>query len=128
MTTQSGNEDMVQIERFKGMRRAYGLAAGASLAFLMVIFSELDTPIFAVDDAVVALTGGIAVLVILFLKRNDLSLPSLKWQSNLFFILLLIGYLVVLAWIPIELGDPDAVGDDFSSIIFLAVIVANRLL
>ncbi|MCL4342546.1 MAG: hypothetical protein M1267_01665 [Candidatus Thermoplasmatota archaeon] len=127
MTTQSGNEDMVQIERFKGMRRAYGLAAGASLAFLMVILAEMDNPVFAVDDAVVGLMG-IAVLVILFLKRNDLSLPSLKWQSNLFFILLLIGYLVVLAWVPIELGDPDAVGDDFSSIFFIAVIVANRLL
>ncbi len=75
------------------MRRAYELTAGASLAFFLVIFPEIDHMLYAV----IALLG-LVVLFILLARRNESDLSSLRSQSNLFAILLIIGYLVKLAW------------------------------
>jgi hypothetical protein len=49
-------------------------------------------------------------------------------QTNLFFVLLLIGSLVKLAWLGIEFGDPDTAGDDMSAILFIAIILLNHFL
>ncbi len=118
---------MSQMRRFTAMRRAYGLAAGASLSFFLVVIAEADHMFYIVDDAVVGVLG-LVVLLILLAKRNESKLSSLRSQSNLFAVLLLIGYLVKLAWVAVEIHDPDAVGDDFSSIVFLIVLLANRFL
>ncbi len=109
------------------MRRGFGLAAGATLAFLLVIAAEMDHPLFLVDDTVAGILGAI-VLAIYFVKRKETSVSALKSQSNLFFGLLLVAYVVKLVWIGIEMGDPDAVGDDYSSIVFIIVLIANRFL
>ncbi len=120
-------EDSSQVRRYSGMRRGFGLAAGATLAFLLVIAAEMDHPLFLVDDTVAGILGAI-VLVIYFVKRKEISVSALKSQSNLFFGLLLVAYVVKLVWIGIEMGDPDAVGDDYSSIVFIIVLIANRFL
>jgi hypothetical protein len=93
MAQQPSNKENDEIRRFAAMRRAYELTAGASLAFFLVIFPEIDHMLYAV----IALLG-LVVLFILLARRNESDLSSLRSQSNLFAILLIIGYLVKLAW------------------------------
>ncbi|MEM0117609.1 MAG: hypothetical protein QXX17_02635 [Conexivisphaerales archaeon] len=125
--TQQPAEDIPAVRKWAGRRRALGVVGGLSLAFAPVIFSEMDHPLFTVDDLTVTILGAIILIVYLVL-RNRTSLSSLKSQTNLFTAIALVGLIVKFAWIFVELGDPDAFGDDMSSLVLIIVILANRFL
>jgi hypothetical protein len=120
-------ENLSLVRKWAGRRRAYGVIAGASLAFAPVLLSELDHPIFITDDVSVAILGAI-VLILYSIFRNSTSLNGLKRHTNLFAALLILAYAIKFVWLFVEIGDPDASGDDMSAIFFLAVIIANRFL
>ena len=113
--------------KWAGRRRAYGIIGAASLAFFPVLLAELDHPIYIIDDLGVAILGAIVLLVYLALRKK-VSIANLRKQTNLFAALLIAAYALKFAWLFIEIGDPDASGDDMSAIFFLVAVIANRFL
>lgn len=95
------------------------------LAFLGVAMAEMDPPIFVTDDVVAAILG-IVTLLLYFVWRNKTSLGDLKKQTNIFTALLVVAFLVKSIWIFVEIGDPDAFGDDVPAVFFLVAVLVNR--
>lgn len=122
-----GFEETEELRRWAGRRRGYGVAAGLSVAFGLVVMEELDHPVFVIDDVLV-LVVGLAILALYAAMRRASSVNDLKAQVNLFAAMLILAYAVKLAWIFVERGDPDAFGDDLSSIFLLITVIANRFL
>jgi len=120
-------EDTAEIRKWAGRRRAFGLLGALNLAFIGAGFAEMDNMIYTVDDfALVVL--GVIVLLIYLAGRNKTSVGDMKRHTNIFFAILLVASIIKVAWLFIELGDVDAVGDDMSVWFFLAATIANRVL
>jgi hypothetical protein len=124
---QQREENLSLVRKWAGRRRGFGAIGGASLAFGPVLLSELDHSIYIVDDLLVAILGA-AVLILYATLKNRVSLADLQRQTNLFCALLIVAYALKFVWFFVEIKDPDASGDDMSSMFFLVVVLANRFL
>jgi hypothetical protein len=120
-------EDIAQIRKWASRRRGFGLLGAINLAFIGAGFAEMDNMTYTVDDfALVAL--GAVILLIYLAGRNKNSIADMRRQTNIFFAILLAASIIKVAWLFVELGDVDAVGDNMSVWFFLAATIANRVL
>jgi apolipoprotein N-acyltransferase len=120
-------EDIAEIRKWAGRRRAFGLLGALNLAFIGAGFAEMDHMTYTVDDFALAVLG-VVVLLIYLAGRNKTSVGDMKRHTNIFFAILFVASIIKVAWLFIEMGDVDAVGDDMSVWFFLAATIANRVL
>jgi hypothetical protein len=98
-----------------------------AISFSGVITTELDHPIFAIDDITATVLGALVLVLYLVWRKRD-NLGDLKQDTNLFTAILGVAFLVKFIWLFVEIGDPDAFGDDATSIFFLVAVLLNSFL
>lgn len=100
-------------------------------SFLLLVFgttaaSELDHPLYAVDDIALLLIGIVSLVMLLYVYKNPKGVGDIKKSMNIFTVLIIIGLLVKIVWAGIEAGDADAFGDEIPSMIISLFILVSR--
>jgi hypothetical protein len=70
----------------------------------------------------------VVVLAIILTQWNKRTLPQLKRQHNVILAAVIIAIVFELAAFAIEFDNPTAIGDEPSSIVALALMLANRFI
>jgi len=115
--TQEDNESKIYTKLMQ--KRAVAIFLG----FLFLVFgtdipTEMDHPIFIMDEIVALALSVILLFSMLYLYRNKNTVEDLKRSMNIYLAVVIIFLAFkLLAATVIEAGDPDAVGNDIPSVI-----------
>ena len=108
-------------------KRAVAIFASfLTLVFGSTAVSEMDHPLYAVDDLALLLIGVASLDLLLYVYRNKKTVADLKKSLNIFLILFVEGLLVKVAFSGIEASDVDAFGDEIPSIIIIIFVLVSR--
>ncbi len=106
-------------------------AVAVFASFLTLVFgstavSEMDHPLYAVDDIALLLIGVVSLVLLLYVYRNRKTVADIKKSLNIFVILFVVGLLIKVAFTGIEASDADALGDEIPSMIIIIFVLVSR--
>ncbi len=108
-------------------RRAVAVFASfLTLVFGSTAVSEMDHPLYAVDDVALLLIGVVSLVLLLYVYRNRKTVADIKKSLNVFVVLFLVGLLIKAAFTGIEASDADALGDEIPSMIIIIFVLVSR--
>ena len=108
-------------------RRAVAIFASfLTLVFGSTAFSEMDRPLYAVDDLALLLVGVVSLVMFLYVYRNRKAVADIKKSLNVFVVLFVVGLLIKILFAGIEASDADAFGDEVPSIIIVIFVLISR--
>ncbi len=125
MAGQNNNADSLHVKWMQ--RRAIAIFSSFFLLILgTAVISELAHPLYAVDDFFAIAVGVISLFMFLYIYKNRKSNKDIETSMNVFTVLVLLLILVKIAFILIEAGDADALGDDIPTVLVGIMIVISR--
>ncbi len=106
-------------------------AVAVFASFLTLVFgstavSEMDHPLYAVDDVALLLIGVVSLVLLLYVYRNRKTVADIKKSLNVFVALFVVGLLIKVAFTGIEASDADALGDEIPSMIIIIFVLVSR--
>ncbi len=122
MTTES---DQVYVKWMQ--KRAVAIFASfLTLVFGSTAVSEMDHPLYAVDDVSLLLIGVVSLVLLLYVYRNRKTVADIKKSLNVFVVLFVVGLVIKAAFTGIEASDADALGDEIPSMIIIIFVLVSR--
>jgi hypothetical protein len=107
-------------------------AVAIFLGFLFLVFGtdipgEMDHPIFIMDEIVVLILAVILLFSMLYLYKNKNTIEDLKRSLNIYLVVALLFFAIkLLTATVIEVGDPDALGNDIPAVIIGIMAIIAR--
>ncbi len=114
------------LRRELGRRRVYiFVSAWLLLALGGVINEESDIFLHALDEYVIFALAVIAAILFVIWRKKQ-SLPELKKQHNIIWILFVVALVFKIYGIYVEAGDPEDFGNEIPIFILLILTLVNR--